>query len=72
MKKGTIVKLTAYDPVDDLNSEEAIVAFKAEAQETNDPAYIVHALGVAAAATGRNSQTSSNVNSVPPTVNLSQ
>ena len=45
-------KLTNYDPVEDLNSDEAIAVFMAEAFKTNDAAYIAHALGVVARAKG--------------------
>lgn len=45
-------KLTAYDPAEDLNSDEAIAIFMAEAFQTNDAAYIAHALGVVARAKG--------------------
>jgi len=45
-------KLTVYDPAEDLGSEEAIAVFMAEAMETNDVAYISHALGVVARAKG--------------------
>ena len=45
-------KLTAYDPAEDLGSDEAIAIFMAEAFETNDAAYISHALGVVARAKG--------------------
>jgi probable addiction module antidote protein len=45
-------KLTNYDPAEDLGSKEAIAVFMAEAFETNDPAYIAHALGVVARAKG--------------------
>jgi len=45
-------KLTAYDPAEDLGSDEAIAVFMAEALETNDVAYISHALGVVARAKG--------------------
>ncbi|CAN7523673.1 putative addiction module antidote protein [Trinickia sp. LjRoot230] len=45
-------KLTTYDPVEDLSSEEAMAVFMAEAFETNDVAYIAHALGVVARAKG--------------------
>ena len=38
-------KLTTYDPAEDLGSDEAIAIFMAEAFETNDAAYISHALG---------------------------
>jgi len=44
--------LTVYDPAEDLGSEEAIAVFMAEAMETNDVAYISHALGVVARAKG--------------------
>ena len=45
-------KLTIYDPAEDLGSDEAIVTFMAEAFETEDAAYIAHALGVVARAKG--------------------
>ena len=45
-------KLTAYDPAEDLTSEEAIATFMAEAFQTEDVAYIAHALGVVARAKG--------------------
>ncbi len=45
-------KLTKYDPAEDLTSKEAVAIFMAEALKTNDPAYIAHALGVAARASG--------------------
>lgn len=45
-------KLTTYDPAEDLSSEEAMAVFIAEAFETNDAAYIAHALGVVARAKG--------------------
>lgn len=45
-------KLTAYDPAEDLNSDEAVAIFMAEAFRTNDAAYIAHALGVVARAKG--------------------
>jgi probable addiction module antidote protein len=45
-------KLTTYDPAEDLGSDEAIAAFMAEAFQTNDVAYISHALGVVARAKG--------------------
>lgn len=45
-------KLTTYDPAEDLGSDEAIAIFMAEAFETNDAAYISHALGVVARAKG--------------------
>jgi len=45
-------KLTTYDPAEDLGSSKAIAVFMAEAFETNDPAYIAHALGVVARAKG--------------------
>jgi probable addiction module antidote protein len=41
-------KLTKYDPAEDLASDEAIATFMAEAFQTNDVAYISHALGVVA------------------------
>lgn len=45
-------KLTTYDPAEDLTSESAMARFMAEAFETNDAAYIAHALGVVARAKG--------------------
>lgn len=45
-------KLTTYDPAEDLGGEEAIAVFVSEAFETNDAAYIAHALGVVARAKG--------------------
>jgi probable addiction module antidote protein len=45
-------RLTNYDPAEDLQSDKAIAVFMAEAFETNDPAYIAHALGVVARAKG--------------------
>jgi probable addiction module antidote protein len=51
MKKRTET-LTAYDPAEDLGSDEAIASFMAEAFETEDVGYIAHALGVVARAKG--------------------
>ena len=45
-------KLTTYDPAEDLNSEEEIASFMAEAFKTNDAGYVAHALGVVARAKG--------------------
>lgn len=45
-------KTTPYDPAEDLASDEAIASFMAEAFQTNDVAYIAHALGVVARAKG--------------------
>ena len=45
-------KLSPYDPAEDLGSDEAIAIFMAEAFQTNDAAYIAHALGVVARAKG--------------------
>ena len=45
-------KLTAYDPAEDLGSDQAIAAVMAEAFETEDAAYIAHALGLVARAKG--------------------
>jgi probable addiction module antidote protein len=45
-------KLTTYDPAEDLTSDQAIADFMALAFETNDAAYIAHALGVVARAKG--------------------
>jgi len=43
---------TTYDPAEDLGSDEAIAIFMAEAFETNDAAFISHALGIVARAKG--------------------
>jgi hypothetical protein len=51
-KKTVRAKLTNYDPAEDLGSDEAIAVFMAEAFQTNDVAYISHALGVVARAKG--------------------
>lgn len=45
-------KLTTYDPAEDLGTDEAIAVFMSEAFQTNDVAYISHALGVVARAKG--------------------
>jgi probable addiction module antidote protein len=45
-------KLTAYDPAEDLASDEAVALFMAAAFETEDASYIAHALGVVARAKG--------------------
>ncbi len=45
-------KLTSYDPAADLNSDEAIAIFMAEAFQTSDAGYVAHALGVVARAKG--------------------
>jgi len=45
-------KLTAYDPAEDLGTDEAVAIFMEEAFKTEDAAYIAHALGVAARAKG--------------------
>ena len=45
-------KLTNYDPAEDLASDEAVAMFMPEAFETQDAAYIAHALGVVARAKG--------------------
>ena len=49
---GMIEKLTAYDPAEDLTSDEAIAIFMAEAFGTEDASYVAHALGVVARAKG--------------------
>lgn len=46
------VKLTTYDPAEDLSSDIAAAAFMAEAFGTEDAGYIAHALGVVARAKG--------------------
>lgn len=45
-------KLTTFDPAQALQTDEAIADFMALAFESNDPAYITHALGVVARAKG--------------------
>lgn len=45
-------QLTAYDPAEDLASDEAIATFMAEAFASGDSGYIAHALGVVARAKG--------------------
>ena len=46
------VRLTTYDPAEDLASDVAIATFMAAAFATEDPGYIAHALGVVARAKG--------------------
>lgn len=46
------LKLTTYDPAEDLTSDAAIATFMAEAFESEDAGYIAHALGVVARAKG--------------------
>ncbi len=45
-------RLIAYDPAEDLTSEEDYALFMQEAFATEDVAYIAHALGVVARAKG--------------------
>ena len=45
-------RITAYDPAEDLTSDEAIMSFMAEAFETGDYGFIAHALGIVARAKG--------------------
>lgn len=45
-------KLYDYDPAEDLTSDEAIAIFMTEALDTNDAAYVAHALGIVARAKG--------------------
>ena len=45
-------ELTTFDPADHLNSDQAIADFMSAAFETNDSAYVAHALGVVARARG--------------------
>lgn len=45
-------KLTPFDPAEHLTSDQAMADFMAAAFETNDPAYVAHALGVVARAKG--------------------
>ena len=42
-----------FDPADFLKGDKAIAIYLSEAIETNDPAYIAHALDVAARAKGK-------------------
>jgi probable addiction module antidote protein len=46
------VKLTTYDPAEDLTSDAAIATFMVAAFATEDAGYIAHALGVVARAKG--------------------
>lgn len=46
------VKLTTYDPAEDLTSDAAMATFMTEAFATEDSGYIAHALGVVARAKG--------------------
>jgi probable addiction module antidote protein len=46
------VKLSTYDPAEDLTSDAAIATFMTEAFASEDPDYIAHALGVVARAKG--------------------
>ncbi len=46
------LKLTTYDPADDLASDAAIATFMAEAFATEGPGYVGHALCVVARAKG--------------------
>lgn len=48
MAKGE--RLTTYDPVEDLRTEEAIAVFMEEAAKTGDDAYISHGRNVVARA----------------------
>ena len=52
MAKRKSNKPTAYDPAEDLISNKAIAVYLGEALETQDAAYISHALGVVARAKG--------------------
>lgn len=45
-------KLYDYDPAEDITSDQAVAVFMTEALDTNDAAYIAHALGVVARAKG--------------------
>jgi probable addiction module antidote protein len=45
-------KLTAYDPAEDLVSDEGIAYFMTEAFRTEDTAVIAHAIGIVARAKG--------------------
>jgi probable addiction module antidote protein len=50
--KTTRVKTTRFDSAEYLDSDEAIGAYLEEALETEDPAFIAHALGTIARARG--------------------
>jgi probable addiction module antidote protein len=45
-------KITSYDPAESLTTPEAVEYFVNDALDTGDPAYIAHALGIAARAKG--------------------
>ncbi|MBB1250435.1 addiction module antidote protein [Rhizobium sp. G21] len=45
-------ELTAFDPAEYLNSDEARTYFLDDAFETGDPGYIAHAIGIVARAAG--------------------
>lgn len=45
-------KWSVYDPAEQLDSDEGVAIFMAEAFKTEDPAFIAHALGVVARAKG--------------------
>ncbi len=47
-----MAKLTPYDPAEDLETDEAMAVFMAEAFATGDAGYISHAVGVVARAKG--------------------
>lgn len=47
-----MAELITFDPAEMLTSNDAIAAFVADAFETEDAAYIAHALGVVAKAKG--------------------
>jgi probable addiction module antidote protein len=46
------IKLTPYDPAEMLNDPESVAIFLADVFETSDPAFIAHALGIAARSAG--------------------
>jgi probable addiction module antidote protein len=50
--RTTSVKTTRFDSAEYLDSDEAIGAYLEEALETEDPAFIAHALGTIARARG--------------------
>jgi probable addiction module antidote protein len=47
-----VVRLTTYDPAEDLTTDVAVATLMAEAFATEDTGYIAHALGVVARAKG--------------------
>lgn len=46
------IKINRYDSAEYLKDDEAIIAYLQEALESDDPAFVAHALGVVARARG--------------------